>query len=270
MSELLGQPIVVMNRDGASGTIGTDLVAKALPDGHTLLWGSSGPLAISPVWTEKLPYEPLRDLQPVSLFAKIPFLLVVHPSVPARSVKELIALARAKPGVLNFASSGTGGTAHLAAEMFLSMARIQMTHVPYKGTSLFATELLAGQVDLAFTGPTTALPHLKSQRYRALATTASERGELLPDLPTMSESGVAGYEFTQWYGLLVPARTPRDIVMLLNSTLHRAMEDAEVQRRIVQEGGRASPTTPEGFAALIRTDLDKNDELIRRLKLKRE
>ena len=270
MSELLGQQIVVINRDGASGTIGTDLVAKAAPDGYTLLWGSSGPLAISPVWTEKLPYEPLRDLQPISLFAKIPFLLLVHPSVPARSVKELVALARARPGVLNFASSGTGGTAHLAAEMFLSMAGVQMTHVPYKGTSLFATELLAGQVDLAFAGPTTGLPHLKTQRLRALATTGTERSDLVPELPTMAEAGVPGYDFTQWYGLLAPARTPREIVVALNATLLKAMDDPEVQRRILQEGGRAAPTSPEAFAALIRTELEKNAQLIRRLNLKRE
>jgi tripartite-type tricarboxylate transporter receptor subunit TctC len=270
MSELLGQQIVVINRDGASGTIGTDLVAKASPDGYTLLWGSSGPLAISPVWTEKLPYEPLRDLQPISLFAKIPFLLLVHPSVPARNVKELIALARAKPGVLNFASSGTGGTAHLAAEMFLSMAGIQMLHVPYKGTALFATELIAGQVDMAFAGPTTALPHLKTKRLRALATTGTERSELLPDLPPMAEAGVPGYDFTQWYGLLAPARTPRDIVTQLNATLLKTMDDPDVQKRILQEGGRATPTSPEAFAALIKTELEKNAQLIRRLNLKRE
>jgi tripartite-type tricarboxylate transporter receptor subunit TctC len=270
MSELLGQPIVVINRDGASGTIGTDVVAKAAPDGHTLLWGSSGPLAIAPVWTGKLPYEPLRDFQPISLFAQIPFLLVVHPSVPARSVKELVALALAKPGVLNFASSGTGGTAHLAAEMFLSMAGIRMTHIPYKGTALFASELLAGQVDLAFTGPTTSLPHLKTQRLRALATTATARIQLLPDLPPMSESGVPGYEFTQWYGLLAPSKTPAEMVSLLNSTLRSAMEDSDVQQRILQEGGRATPTTPEAFAERIKADLAKNSALIGRLKLKLE
>ena len=160
MGELLGQTIVILNRDGASGAIGTEMVAKAAGDGYTLLWGSSGPLAISPVWTEKLPYDPLRDFAPVSLFAKIPYLLIVHPAVPAKNVKELVALARAHPGKLNFASSGSGGTAHLAGELFKSMAKIDIVHVPYRGTSLFATELIAGQVDLAFAGPTTALPHL--------------------------------------------------------------------------------------------------------------
>ena len=270
MGELLGQQFVVINRDGASGLIGTEVVARAAPDGYTLLWGSSGPLAISPVWTEKMPYEPLRDFQPVSLFAQIPFLLLVHPSVPARSVKDLVALARARPGALNFASSGTGGTAHLAAEKFLSMTGIRMLHVPYKGTSLFATELIAGQVDLAFAGPTTALPHLKTGRLRALASTAPLRSELLPELPTMVEAGVPGYEFTQWYGLLAPAKTPREIVASLHSTLHSAMEDPDIRRRIVAEGGRLTPNSPEAFAAFIKLEIERNGELIRKLNLKRE
>ena len=270
MGELLGQNIIILNRDGASGSIGTEMVAKSAGDGYTLLWGSSGPLAISPVWTEKLPYDPVRDFAPVSLFAKIPYLLVIHPLVPARNVKELLALAKANPGKLNFASSGTGGTAHLAAELFKSMTKIDIVHVPYRGTSLFATELIAGQVDLAFVGPTTALPHLAPGRMRALATTGTRRSEMFPDVPTMTEAGVAGYEFTQWYGLLVPARTPRDIVNLLNTTLLKAMDEADVKKRIVGEAAAAAPGTPEEFSVYLKSELAKNAKMIKDAKLKRE
>jgi tripartite-type tricarboxylate transporter receptor subunit TctC len=270
MGELLNQTFIVLNRDGASGSIGTELVARASADGHTLLWGSSGPLAISPVWTEKLPYEPLRDFAPVSLFAKIPFLLIVHPSVPARNLTELIALARANPGKLNYASSGTGGTAHLAAELFRSLARIDIVHVPYRGTALFATDLVAGQVDLAFAGPTTGLPHVTTGRLRAIATSGMTRTPLLPQLPTMAEAGLPGYEFTQWYGLLAPARTSRDIVATLNSALHKAMDDAEVKKRVATEGGSLAPTTPDNFGHFIRDELAKNARMIRASGLKRE
>jgi tripartite-type tricarboxylate transporter receptor subunit TctC len=270
MGELLGQTIIVLNRDGASGAIGTDMVAKAAGDGYTLLWGSSGPLAISPVWTEKLPYDPVRDFAPVSLFAKIPYLLVIHPLVPARSVKELVALARARPGRLNFASSGTGGTAHLAGELFKSMTKIDIVHVPYRGTSLFATELIAGQVDLAFAGPTTALPHLAPGRMRALATTGTRRSEMFPDVPTMPEAGVPGYEFTQWYGLLAPARTPREIVNVLNATLLKSMDEPDVKKRVAGEAAAAAPGTPEEFSMYLKSELAKNAKTIKDANLRRE
>jgi tripartite-type tricarboxylate transporter receptor subunit TctC len=270
MGELLGQTIVVLNRDGASGVIGTDMVAKAAGDGYTLLWGSSGPLAISPVWTEKLPYDPVRDFAPVSLFAKIPYLLVIHPLVPARSVKELVALARARPGRLNFASSGTGGTAHLAGELFKSMTKIDIVHVPYRGTSLFATELIAGQVDLAFAGPTTALPHLAPGRMRALATTGTRRSEMFPEVPTMPEAGVPGYEFTQWYGLLVPAKAPREIVNVLNATLLKSMDEPDVKKRVASEAAAAAPGTPEEFSIYLKSELAKNAKTIKDANLRRE
>mgnify|MGYP003346828165 CR=1 FL=1 len=235
-----------------------------------LFRSSSGPPAISPAWLPKLPYDPLRDFAPVSLFATIPYVLLVHPSVPARNVKELVALARARPGRLNFASSGTGGTAHLAGELFKSMAKIDVLHVPYRGTSLFATELVAGQVDWAFAGPTTALPHVAPGRLRALAMSGRVRSDLFPGVPTMIEAGVPGYEFTQWYGLLVPAKTPREVVQMLNGVLHKAMDDADVKKRVALEGGAASPDTPEQFAAYIRDELAKNGKMIREAGLKRE
>ena len=270
MGELLNQQIVVVNRDGASGLIGTEQVARAAPDGYTLLWGSSGPLAIAPVWTEKMPYEPLRDLAPVSLFAKIPYLLLLHPSVPAKTVKELIALAKAQPDKLNYASSGVGGTAHLAAELFQSLTGIHCVHVPYRGTSLFATELIAGQVDWAFAGPTTALSPVQSGRLRALGISSAKRSELFPNVPTMIEAGVPGYEFTQWYGLLVPAKTPREVVNQLNATLHKAMEDADVKKRIAYEGAAAAPTSPDEFTAFLKRELASNAKMIKAAGLKRE
>ena len=270
MGELMNAQVVILNRDGASGAIGTEMVAKAAPDGHTLLWGSSGPLAISPVWTEKLPYDPVRDFAPVSLFAKIPYLLIVHPAVPAKNLKELLALARAHPGKLNFASSGTGGTAHLAGELFKSMTRIDIVHVPYRGTSLFVTELIGGQVDLAFAGPTSALPHLAPGRVRALATSGSRRSEMFPDIPTLSEAGVPGYEFTQWYGLLVPAKTPREVVNILNATLLKTMSDGDVKKRIASEAAASAQGTAEEFAVYLKSELDKNAKMIRDAGLKRE
>ncbi len=263
IGELMNVQVIILNRDGASGTIGTEMVAKAAGDGYTLLWGSSGPLAISPVWTGKVPYDPLRDFAPVSLFAKIPYLLIVHPAVPAKNVRELLALARAHPGKLNFASSGTGGTAHLAGELFKSMTKIDIVHVPYRGTSLFVTELIGGQVDLAFAGPTSALPHLAPGRVRALATSGARRSEMFPEVLTMSEAGVPGYEFTQWYGLLVPAKTPREIVATLNAALVKAMDDADVKKRIASEAAAAVQGTPEEFAAYLKTELQKNAKMIK-------
>ncbi len=270
MSELLGQPFIIDNRSGASGRIGTDQVARAAADGHTLLWGSSGPLVISPVWGEKPPYEPLRDFAPVGLFAKIPFVLVVHPSVPARTLKQLLAIARAQPGKLTYASSGVGGTSHLAGELFKSLAKIDLLHIPYKGTALFATELIAGQVDMAFAGPTTVLPHVQPGRMRAIGITSTARSELFPEVPTMGEAGLPGYEFTQWYGLLAPAKTPRDIVTALNGALLKSMEDAEVKRRVGLEGGAFAPGTPEQFTAFIKLELEKNAKMIQAAGLKRE
>jgi tripartite-type tricarboxylate transporter receptor subunit TctC len=270
MASQLGHNFIADNRAGASGRIGTDQVARAAPDGHTLLWGSSGPLVITPVWGEKPPYDTLRDFAPVSLFAKIPFILVVHPSVPAKSLKELVSVIHAKPGKLTYASSGVGGTSHLAGELFKSLAKVDLLHVPYKGTALFATELIAGQVDMAFAGPTTTLPHIQTGRMRAIAITSTERVPLVPQIPTIAEAGVPGYEFTQWYALLAPAKTPREIVAILNAALLKSMHDSDVKARVGSEGGVFTPQTPEQFSAFLSTELQKNAKTIRDAGLKRE
>jgi len=271
MGQLLGQPFVIDNRSGASGRIGTDHVARAAPDGYTLLWGSSGPLVISPVWGEgKPPYDTLRDFAPVSVFAKIPFILVVHPSVPATNLKQLLAVLRSRPGKLTYASSGIGGTSHLAGELFKAMAKVDLLHVPYKGTSIFATELIAGQVDMAFAGPTTTLPHLESSRMRGIAITSTVRSPLVPNIPTLHEAGVPNYEFTQWYALLTPAKVPGDIISTLHGALLKSMDDAEVKKRVTIEGGSFAPGTPEQFTAFLREELDKNARMIKSAGLKRD
>lgn len=263
MSGVLGQPIVVVNRDGASGTIGTDAVARAAPDGHTLLWGTSSGLAILPALGKKLPYDPQRDFAPVSLGAKLAYVLVVHPSLPVTNVKQLIALAKSRPGQLNFASAGTGGAPHLSGELLKAMAGIDIVHVPYRGTALFATDLVAGQVELAFASPVTTLPFTGNGRLRPLAVTTASRVEAYPGLPTMAEAGLPGYELTQWYALLAPAKTPPEAVAALNGAIRKALEDAEVRKRITSEGGVPAPTSPEGLAAFMRSETAKYEKIVK-------
>jgi tripartite-type tricarboxylate transporter receptor subunit TctC len=245
-------------------------VAKAVPDGYTLLWGSSSALAILPALKQKLPFDPQRDLAPISLGAKIAYILVVHPTVPAKNVKELIAIAKARPSKLNFASAGTGGSSHLAGELFKSMAKIDIVHIPYKGTALFATDLVSGQVDLAFAGIATTLPLTSTGRLRALASTGPRRAELYSDVPTMVEAGLPGYEFTQWYAFLAPAKTPPELVAQLNVTLRKALEDADVKKRITAEGGVATPTSPEELAAFIKSETAKFGKMIKEAGIKAE
>ena len=270
MVDGLGQQIVVINRDGASGIIGTDAVVRAAPDGYTLVWGTSSGLSILPALKQKLPYDAQRDLAPISLGAKLAYVLVVHPSVPAANVKQLVALAKAKPGALNYASAGTGGAPHMAGELFKSMAKIDIVHVPYRGTALFATDLVAGQVDLAFASPVTTLPFTSNGRLKPLAVTVNRRIDVYPDLPTLSEAGLTGYELTQWYAMLAPARTPADIIATLNAAMRKALDDAEVKKRITSEGGIPSPTTAEGLASFIRAETAKYEKIIAAAGIKTE
>lgn len=268
MGKVLGQQMVVVNRDGASGTIGTNSVARAAPDGYTLVWGTSSGLAIMPALGRKMPYDAQRDFAPVSLGAKLAYLLVVHPSLPVKTVKELVAFARARPGKLNYASAGVGGAPHLSMELFKTMTGIDVVHVPYRGTALFMTDLVAGQVEMGFASPVSTLPFTRNDRLRPLAVTTTVRVDAYPGLPTMAEAGLPGYELTQWYAMLAPAKTPPQIIATLNGAIRKALADPEVHRRITSEGGVPSPTSPEELAAFIRAETAKYAKIAQAAKLK--
>ena len=261
MTEGLGQRVVVQNRDGASGVIGTDYVAKSTPDGYTMLWASSS-LTIS-ASTGKLPYDPVHDFAPVGLFTRIPFLLVVHPSVPVKTVKELVALAKARPGKLNYGSSGPLAFNHLGAELLKIKTGVDIVHIPYRGAAPMSADLLAGQVDLAFTGPTTSAPHMSVGRLRAIAITSRQRSPMFPALPTMVEAGVPDYEFTQWYGLMTPAKTPREAITRMNAALRQAIGDADVQKRMAADAGVLVATTPEEFGVFYAADIESKARLVK-------
>jgi tripartite-type tricarboxylate transporter receptor subunit TctC len=253
LSDALGQPIVVENRPGAGGNIGTDFVAKAPPDGYTLLSAGPGSLIINPL-LGSVPYDTARDFAPVSLMASAPNVLVVHPSLPARSVKELIELARARPRQLNYASGGPGSTPHLSGALFAVMAGIDIVHIPYKGTGPASADLLGGQVQMAFFGIPPLLPHIKSGKLRALAVTGKRRSPELPEVPTVDEAGLGGYEVSPWYGLLAPAGTPRAIVARLNAEVTRIVRGAEMREKLASQGAEPAGGTPEDYAAAIRAD----------------
>ncbi len=270
LTELLGQPVVVDNRGGGAGIIGTELGARAAPDGYTLTVGSSGGFAITPHLNPKLPYDPVKDFAPVGLFTRLTFVVDVHPSVPAKSVKELLALARARPGQLNFGSSGQGATAHLATELFMSLTRVKMTHVPYKGAASAMTGVIAGEVDVLFDSMPTTLPHARSGRVRPLAVTTAQRSALLPQLPTLDEAGVKGYELASWFGIFAPAGTPRAVVERLNAAINAATQRPEMMERLLGQGAEPLSGTPEDLAAYLRRELDKYGKIIREAGVKAE
>jgi tripartite-type tricarboxylate transporter receptor subunit TctC len=270
LADGLGQPVLVDNRPGAGGVVGAELAAKSAPDGYTLFLGGVGSHAINPNLHEKLPYDPIKDFAPVALLAQAPLVLVVHPSVPANSVAELTAYARAHPGKLNFASNGNGSSSQLAAVMFDSMAGVEMVHVPYKGLSPALADLLSGQVQLMFSSVVAILPHVKAGKLRGLAVTGAKRLASLPELPTIAESGLPGYEASSWYGILAPAGTPRDIVMKLNAELAKALEQPEVRNSLLAEGAEPVGGSPEAFAAHIRAEKERLGKLIRDAKIRLE
>ena len=253
-SEVLGQLMVIDNRAGAAGQIGTEMAAKALPDGYTVLLGFSGPLVIVPQINVSTPYDTLKDLAPVSLAAAAPYVLLVHPNVAAKTVKELVALAKAQPGKLNFASGGTGVGIHMAGELFNLTTGVKITHVPYKGAGPGMTALLASEVDMMFNGLSAALPQVKAGRLRALALGGEKRSALMPELPTIAESG---YQFNTsgWYGPMVAKDTPRAIIMKLNSTLLQALKQPQVRDRLNDIAVEAIGSTPEEYTALLRREL---------------
>jgi tripartite-type tricarboxylate transporter receptor subunit TctC len=270
LADGLGQPVLVDNRPGAGGVVGAELAAKSAPDGYTLFLGGVGSHAINPNLHEKLPYDPIKDFAPVALLAQAPLVLVVHPSVPANSVAELTAYARAHPGKLNFASNGNGSSSQLAAVMFDSMAGVEMVHVPYKGLSPALADLLSGQVQLMFSSVVAILPHIKAGKLRGLAVTGAKRLASLPELPTIAESGLPGYEASSWYGILAPAGTPREIVARLNAELTKALEQPEVRASLLAEGAEPVGGSPEAFAAHIRAEKERLGKLIRDAKIRLE
>jgi tripartite-type tricarboxylate transporter receptor subunit TctC len=256
LGERWGQPVLVENRAGAGGNIGADQIAKSAPDGYSLLLGGV-PHAISASLYSKLPYDLARDLTAVAEIASFPSAIVLHPSLPAHSVAELIALARARPGQLSFGSAGVGSPNHLALELFDSMAGVRMTHVPYKGSGQLIGDLLAGQVQLASMGTPVALPHVQSGKLRAIAVTGATRSSLLPEVPTVSEAGLPGFEVTSWYGMFGPAGLPANIVAKLNSEIGRAVTGPDVKERLAALGAEPSVKTPDEFARHVREEIAK-------------
>jgi len=267
LAEPLGQQVVVDNRPGADGIIGTDLVAKAAPDGHTLAMVSPSH-TINPAVQPKLPYDPLRDFAPVTLAAAGPTLLLVHPSLPVKSVKELIAFAKKRPGELHYGSSGAGGTLHLAGELLRLRTGIDISHVPYKGVAPATIDLLAGQISLMFDPIVAALPHVQSGKLRPLAVTSAKRTTLLPELPTMQEAGVADFEVVIWYGLLAPAKTPRGVVDRLNAEVVRIVQSPDMKERFAGLGAEPFGLTTEAFASFLAADLGKWSKVVKATGLK--
>ena len=262
LSEQLGQQFVVENRAGAGTVIGNDAVAKSAPDGYTLLMGLST-LAINPSMYAKLPYDALRDFAPISQSVSACNILILHPSVPAKTVVELIALARAKPGSLTFGSAGMGTNPHLSGELFKSLARIDMVHVPFKGSGQSIISQLAGEIAANFPSVPTAMPYIKAGRLRGIGVTTLRRVEVLPDVPSIAEAGLPGYEATQWFGLLAPAGTPRPIIDRLYQESSRALRSADMKERMTAEGLEVVGSTPEEFASYIRSETEKWTQVIK-------
>jgi tripartite-type tricarboxylate transporter receptor subunit TctC len=270
LSTNLGQQVVIDNRPGASGNLGHDIGARASPDGYTLMWTSIGPIAVNPSLFRKLPYDPIRDFETITLTADSLNALVVHPSVPANSVKELIALARSQPGKLSYGSSGIGGAGHLAGELFNLMAGVDLVHIPYKGGGPAMVDLLGGQIQAIFATLVTALPHIKSGKIRALAVTPARRAPMLPDVPTIAEAGLPGYEAANWYGLLAPAKTPKPIIARLNREVVQVLETQAVKDAYFGVGMIVQTSTPEAFSAYLKKEIAKWNEVIRKVGIKAE
>ncbi len=271
LAETWSHPFVVENRVGANGIIGTDFVAKSNPDGYTIMMGGVGPHGINPSMYAKLPYSPLRDFAPIIHIASAPNVLVVHPSVDARSVSELISLAKSKPGALTFSSAGSGSSQHLSGEMLKMMTGVSMTHVPYKGSAPAVTAVLAGEVTLLFGTMADVVEHIRAGKLRALAVTGARRIPVLPDLQTMVEAGIPGYEATAWFGMLAPAGTSREIVVKLNEEVNRVLKMPDVLARISQQGSaEIIGGPPEQYAAFIRVEVAKWGRVVKETGVKVE
>ena len=256
LSPVLGQPVIVENRPGAGSLVGTELVAKATPDGHTLLVVASS-LTISPLLHATLPFDPQRDFAPITQLSSFPNILVVHPGVPVKTVQDLVTLAKSKPGALNYASAGTATGTHLSAELFKYMTGTDMVHVPYKGGGAAMPALLGGQVQLMFSSTPTAMPHVRQGKLRAVAVTSGKRWPTLADIPTIAESGVAGYDHTPWNGFLAPAKTPRNIIGRLNQEVAKILQAPETRSVFTNDGAEPVGNKPEEFAAIIKSEMAK-------------
>ncbi|MEQ1775367.1 MAG: tripartite tricarboxylate transporter substrate binding protein [Burkholderiales bacterium] len=270
LSEALGHQIIIDNRGGAGGATGTELVAKSTPDGYTILAGTIGGLAVSPTLNPKLGYNTLRDLAPITQLVNVAYIVTLHPSVPAKSIKELLALAKARPGKLNYGTSGAGTGPHLAGELLNMMAGINVVHVPYKGSAPAQTALMSGEVDITFENTLIVLPQVKSGRLRPIAATGVQRSKLLPDLPTVAEAGVPGFSASGWYGMMAPVATPKDIVARLNADITRVLRMPDITDRLNSMAAEPAPGTPEQFSAFIRTEIDKWAKVVKAANMKAE
>lgn len=269
LSMRLGQPFVVDNRAGANSVIGCEIVARANPDGHTLIIVAAG-FAVNPSILRTLPYDSERDFAPIGVVAGGPYLMVINPSVPAKTVAEFTAWAKSRPGQVNYASTGTGSPPHLAAELLRSAAGLDMQHVPYKGGGAVLPDLMAGRVSMFFGSIATLRPHVQSGKLRAIAVTTVQRAAAMPEVPTFIESGLAGYEVNGWYGMLAPGKTPRAIVTQLNTALRQLLEEPDTRTRFASHGMEARPGTPEEFSALIRREISKWSSVVRAAGIKPE
>lgn len=267
LSETLGQPIVMDNRPGAGGIIGAEIVVRAAADGYTLMFAHSGPLAIEAALHSKISYHPLKDFAPVSLVCASPYVLIVNPATPAKSVKELVALAKSRLGTLHYASGGLGTGLHMAGELLNLAAGVKIAHVPYKGAGPGIAALMSGEVQMMFNGVSSALPHVKAGRVRALAISSAQRSRLLPDLPTVAESGLR-YDTSGWYGLVAPAGTPKAVTGRLQSQLHKALNTPEMKERLASQGIDGIASTPEQLTQHLRAELDKWTAVVKAAGLK--
>jgi tripartite-type tricarboxylate transporter receptor subunit TctC len=270
VGEKWGEQVVVDNRVGATGIIGTELAARANPDGYTIVMGNVATHAVNVSLFRKLPYDPVKDFAPITLVARVPEALVVHPSLPATSVKELIALAAQKPGSLTVGSAGYGSPPHLAAELFQLLGKVQFVHVPYKGSTPALIDLMGGQINLYFSNILSAVPHVKSGKLRGLGVTSAKRSAVLPSLPTIAEAGVPTYEEYNWYGMLAPAGVPAPILKKLHDDFTAVLKSPEVEQRLVAEGAEVIGNTPQEFARFIRVEIDKYANVVKQRGLKPE